>query len=195
MGDAGSLFLGFVLAVLMLKLRANAPTRVPIAVILAIPGLALFDTALVVVSRLAHRLSPFQGGQDHTSHRLVRLGLSVPVAVGVLYVVDAVLAGAAIGMSELGDTVRIAGVVGFVAAGGLAAIPLARVRVYAAGTGAGGTENATAVARGEVADGLARGSSTGWPTTGFSAQGAAPPHLAEDGGTGAGSDAGVAQGQ
>ena len=35
MGDAVSLFLGFVLAVLMLKLRANRPTRVPVAVILA----------------------------------------------------------------------------------------------------------------------------------------------------------------
>ena len=34
MGDAGSLFLGFVLAVLLLKLRANAPTRVPLAVII-----------------------------------------------------------------------------------------------------------------------------------------------------------------
>ena len=85
MGDAGSLFLGFVLAVLLLKLRGNAPTRVPVAVILAIPGVAIFDTTLVMVSRLAHRRSPFQGGQDHTSHRLVRLGMSVPVAVTTIY--------------------------------------------------------------------------------------------------------------
>lgn len=194
MGDAGSLFLGFVLAVLMLKLRANAPTRVPIAVILAIPGLALFDTALVVVSRLAHRRSPFQGGQDHTSHRLVRLGLPVPVAVAALYAVDTVLAGAAIGMSQLGDTVRIAGVAGFVVAGGLAAIPLARVPVYAAGTDAGGKESAPAEAKGDVVHGLAGASSTGVLTTGFSPNGA-PPHLAEDGGASAGNGAGVAQGQ
>ena len=50
MGDAGSLFLGFVLAVLLLKLRANAPTRVPLAVIIAVPGVAIFDTTLVTVS-------------------------------------------------------------------------------------------------------------------------------------------------
>jgi UDP-GlcNAc:undecaprenyl-phosphate GlcNAc-1-phosphate transferase len=129
MGDAGSLFLGFVLAVLLLKLRANAPTRVPVAVILAIPGLALFDTALVSVTRLARHVSPFQGGQDHTSHRLVRLGLPVPAAVGLLYGVDVVLGGAAIGMSQLGDTVRVVGVVAFVALGCLAAVPLARVPV------------------------------------------------------------------
>jgi len=130
MGDAGSLFLGFVLAVLLLKLRGNAPTRVPVPVVLAIPGVALFDTALVTLTRLARHVSPFQGGQDHTSHRLVRLGLSVPAAVGVLYGVDIVLAGAAIGMSQLGDTVRIVGVVALVAAGCLAAVPLARAPVH-----------------------------------------------------------------
>lgn len=59
MGNAGSLFLGFVLAAVLLKLCANAPTKVPIAaVILAVPGLALFNTSLVAVSRLVHRISP-----------------------------------------------------------------------------------------------------------------------------------------
>lgn len=77
-------------------------------------------------------MSPFQGGKDHTSHRLVHLGLSVPVAVGVLYGVDACLACAAIVMSQVGDTVRIVGVVAVIGAGLLAAIPLCRVPVYRA---------------------------------------------------------------
>ena len=85
MGDAGSLFLGFMIAVLLLKLRANAPTRVEVAVILAVPGVALFDTTLVMVSRVLHRRNPFIGGQDHTSHRLVYFGLSVRKAVTVTY--------------------------------------------------------------------------------------------------------------
>jgi UDP-GlcNAc:undecaprenyl-phosphate/decaprenyl-phosphate GlcNAc-1-phosphate transferase len=38
----------------------------------------------VVAARIRHGISPFQGGKDHTSHRLVRLGLSVPVAVGLI---------------------------------------------------------------------------------------------------------------
>ncbi len=91
MGDAGSLFLGFTISVLLLTLRANAPTRVGVAVILAVPGVALFDTTLVMVSRVAHKRNPFSGGQDHTSHRLVYLGLSVRKAVGLTYLVGAAL--------------------------------------------------------------------------------------------------------
>jgi UDP-GlcNAc:undecaprenyl-phosphate GlcNAc-1-phosphate transferase len=130
MGDAGSLFLGFILAVLLLKLRENAPTRVPVAVILAIPGVAIFDTTLVTLSRVTHRVSPFQGGQDHTSHRLLRLGMSVPAAVTTIYAAGAVLSGAALLMSQLGPSVRIAGVVGLVVVAGALAVPLARVSVY-----------------------------------------------------------------
>ena len=130
MGDAGSLFLGFVVAVLCLKLRENAPTRVPIAVILAVPGVALFDTALVLVDRVRHRRNPLNGGQDHTSHRLVRLGCSIRQAVAIVYLAAAVLGGAAIGMSRLGHVVRIAGVVGLGVAGVLAAAGLWRVDVY-----------------------------------------------------------------
>lgn len=130
MGDAGSLFLGFVFAVLLLKLRANAPTRVDVAVILAVPGVALFDTSLVVVSRLAHHRSPFQGGQDHTSHRLVRLGLSVRGAVITIYVAGAALGGAAILMSDVGPAARIFGVIGLLGVAAVLAVPLARAPVY-----------------------------------------------------------------
>ena len=130
MGDAGSLFLGFVLAVLLLKLRANAPTRVPLAVIIAVPGVAIFDTTLVTVSRVAHHVSPFQGGRDHTSHRLLRLGMSVPIAVTTIYLAGVVLGAAALLMSQLGPSVRIAGVVGLLAVAGIAVVPLTRVNVY-----------------------------------------------------------------
>lgn len=130
MGDAGSLFLGFILAVLLLKLRANAPTRVPVAVILAVPGVAIFDTTLVTVSRLAHRISPFQGGRDHTSHRLVKLGMSVPAAVTTIYAAGALLGGAALLMSQLGSSARIIGVIGLLVVATIVAVPLGRVQVY-----------------------------------------------------------------
>jgi len=129
MGDAGSLFLGFVVAVLLLKLRANGPTRVDIAVILSVPGVALFDTALVTVSRVAHRRSPFQGGRDHTSHRLVKLGMSVPAAVLTIYLAGVLLGGSAMLMSQF-PAARIVGIAGLLGAAGIAAVPLARVRVY-----------------------------------------------------------------
>ncbi|MBN1580211.1 MAG: undecaprenyl/decaprenyl-phosphate alpha-N-acetylglucosaminyl 1-phosphate transferase [Anaerolineae bacterium] len=76
MGDAGALFLGFMLANLGIKLRfpdnVNFVTwMVPVLVL----GVPLFDTTMVFISRFRRRISPLQGGIDHTSHRLSRLGL------------------------------------------------------------------------------------------------------------------------
>lgn len=85
LGDAGSLFLGFLLAVCAMRLRFDAPaayTWVIPVLALAVP---ILDTALVVVTRMSRRVSPFRGGRDHISHRLVLLGLSVPKAVSILY--------------------------------------------------------------------------------------------------------------
>ncbi len=129
MGDAGSLFLGFTISVLLLTLRANAPTRVGIAVILAVPGVALFDTTLVMVSRVAHKRTPFTGGQDHTSHRLVYLGLSVREAVALTYLVGASLGAVAIAMTRA-PSARLLGVIFLLGAAALAAVPLFRVPVY-----------------------------------------------------------------
>lgn len=86
MGDAGSLFLGFLLALLGLQLRfpdnVNFVTWMVPIYILAVP---IFDMTLVVVSRLGRGLSPNTPGKDHTSHRLVQLGFSQREAVMILY--------------------------------------------------------------------------------------------------------------
>ena len=129
MGDAGSLFLGFTISVLLLTLRANAPTRVGVAVLLAVPGVALFDTTLVMLSRVAHKRNPFNGGQDHTSHRLVYLGLSVRKAVALTYLVGAALGGVAIAMTQV-PSARIFAVAALLGVAALAAVPLFRVPVY-----------------------------------------------------------------
>jgi UDP-GlcNAc:undecaprenyl-phosphate GlcNAc-1-phosphate transferase len=88
MGDAGSLFLGFLLAILGIKIRipANAiqiTWMVPIIVL----GLPIFDTFLVFISRTRRGVSFFRGGIDHTTHRLARLGmddLSVAFAASLI---------------------------------------------------------------------------------------------------------------
>jgi UDP-GlcNAc:undecaprenyl-phosphate GlcNAc-1-phosphate transferase len=55
-------------------------------------GLPIFDTVLVVVSRLRRRLNPLSTpGKDHTSHRLVGAGMTHREAVLTLYVVCFVL--------------------------------------------------------------------------------------------------------
>ena len=85
MGDGGSLFIGFLVAYLGIKLRFQGERLLSALVPMLVCSVAIFDTSLVTISRLATRRSPFQGGQDHVSHRLVRLGLPVPVAVGTIY--------------------------------------------------------------------------------------------------------------
>lgn len=86
MGDAGALFLGFLLAVLALKLKVvDAPRLVALAVPVVLLAVPLFDTSLVTIARLRHHRSPLSGGRDHTSHRLVFVGIPVPVAVALIY--------------------------------------------------------------------------------------------------------------
>lgn len=92
MGDTGSLFLGFTLAALGIKLRFPTNTvsvtwMVPVLVL----GLPIFDMALVVFSRIRRGLSPVTAGKDHTSHRLVRMGYTQREAVLALYLVAGIL--------------------------------------------------------------------------------------------------------
>ena len=85
MGDGGALFIGFLVAYLGIKLRPEGDRAVSALIPFVACSVAVFDTTLVTISRLARGQSPFLGGRDHLSHRLVKLGLPVPVAVGTIY--------------------------------------------------------------------------------------------------------------
>jgi UDP-GlcNAc:undecaprenyl-phosphate GlcNAc-1-phosphate transferase len=86
MGDAGALFLGVLLATLAIRLDPITQSR---AISLSIPilllALPILDTTTVIISRLRNGVSIFQGGQDHLSHRLVKVGLTQKSAVIVLW--------------------------------------------------------------------------------------------------------------
>jgi UDP-GlcNAc:undecaprenyl-phosphate GlcNAc-1-phosphate transferase len=86
MGDAGSLLLGFTLACLAVQGSWRSPT-VPTSVIIPLLVLAypIFDTTLVVILRIRRGQSPVVGGKDHSSHRLVRLGLGRVETVLLIY--------------------------------------------------------------------------------------------------------------
>ncbi len=103
MGDAGSLFLGFVLAAVGIKLRF--PSNIP-AVTWMIPvlvlGLPIFDTTLVVISRLRRGVPIYVGGKDHVSHRLVAMGWTQREAVLGLYLVCCALGVLAMFVSQAG---------------------------------------------------------------------------------------------
>jgi len=87
MGDSGSLFLGMLLSGLALS-PGPGLSRSLLAII-AVPSLVLavpiLDTTLVTVSRVLEGRSPAEGGKDHSSHRLVSLGMSQERAVWVLW--------------------------------------------------------------------------------------------------------------
>jgi UDP-GlcNAc:undecaprenyl-phosphate GlcNAc-1-phosphate transferase len=89
MGDSGSLFLGFTLAAIGIKLRF--PDNVPFVtwmIPILVLGLPIFDTTLVFISRLRRRLNPMTTpGTDHSSHRLTYAGMSRREAVFLLYIV------------------------------------------------------------------------------------------------------------
>jgi UDP-GlcNAc:undecaprenyl-phosphate GlcNAc-1-phosphate transferase len=85
MGDAGALFFGFMIAYLGLKLSLPEPESATFLVPMLICSVAVLDTTLVTIVRLANGRSPLKGGRDHISHRLVRIGLPVPVAVGIIF--------------------------------------------------------------------------------------------------------------
>ena len=107
MGDAGALFLGVLLATLTVRLHPHSDTQIgsyftPIFLV-AIP---ILDTTVAVFSRLRRQLSPFQGGQDHLSHRLVRAGLSRKQAASTLWGLSALYAALAIVISRPNESIE-----------------------------------------------------------------------------------------
>ncbi len=97
MGDAGALFLGVLLATLTVRFEPNTQTQIgsfliPV-LLLAIP---ILDTTVAVFSRIRRHLSPFQGGQDHLSHRLIRLGLTRKTSAIILWSLSGLFAGVSV---------------------------------------------------------------------------------------------------
>jgi UDP-GlcNAc:undecaprenyl-phosphate GlcNAc-1-phosphate transferase len=77
MGDAGALFLGLLIATLTVRFKPSTGNSVSsFAIPVLLLAIPILDTSVAVFSRLRRKVSPFQGGKDHLSHRLVRVGLS-----------------------------------------------------------------------------------------------------------------------
>jgi UDP-GlcNAc:undecaprenyl-phosphate GlcNAc-1-phosphate transferase len=85
MGDNGSLVLGYTLAVLGIKLRfGEQPPGVTWMVPVFILALPIIDICLVVITRALEHRPIGQGGRDHSSHRLLAMGLSQRATLAVL---------------------------------------------------------------------------------------------------------------
>jgi len=103
MGDAGSLFLGFMLAFIAVwgSWKTSSVTT-SLAIPILILGYPIFDTILVVIKRFLEGRPIFKGGKDHSSHRLAIRGFKKKRAVLVLYIISFSLGLAALAMTVLG---------------------------------------------------------------------------------------------
>ena len=91
MGDAGSNFLGFVLATLSMIGLAKTYTVMTIVLPVVILGLPIFDTLFAICRRIAQHKSIMQADRGHIHHRLIDAGLSQRQAVIILYAITALL--------------------------------------------------------------------------------------------------------
>jgi UDP-GlcNAc:undecaprenyl-phosphate GlcNAc-1-phosphate transferase len=136
MGDSGSLLLGFSFAAITVSADHQAPGRSDIISIVAAPVLVLlipiFDTALVTVSRWRSGRRASEGGRDHSSHRLVAIGLSERRAVTLLWLLAAVGGVLGVGISYFGkgSSWSVLAAVAFILGMIVFAAYLARIRVY-----------------------------------------------------------------
>lgn len=85
MGDVGSNFLGFVLAVLSLEVIWPADQLPGALFPLILLAVACYDMTTVILIRLRQGRSPFHADKQHLSHRLVNTGLASPVAVAIIH--------------------------------------------------------------------------------------------------------------
>ena len=132
MGDAGSLFIGFVLA--GMNISPNHAHVKGVFSVLLFPVLVMlipiFDTALVTISRRIAGRPASAGGSDHASHRLVAIGLSERRAVLVLYTIAALSGAIAYLLYLRGFSYTLFFVSLFILALVLFALYLNRVSVY-----------------------------------------------------------------
>jgi len=134
MGDSGSLLLGFSFAALTLSAGPDTTAKSNVLSIVAAPVLVLlipiFDTTLVTVSRMLSGRSASVGGRDHSSHRLVAIGLSERAAVAVLWLLAAIGGLIGVAFRHVSQSWAILVAISFLIAMVLIAVYLARIRVY-----------------------------------------------------------------
>jgi UDP-GlcNAc:undecaprenyl-phosphate/decaprenyl-phosphate GlcNAc-1-phosphate transferase len=114
MGDSGSQAIGFALAALGLasSWRVAGTTVATLLLPILVLAVPILDTALVTVARLLEGRPIYEGGRDHSSHRLVRFGLSERHAVFLLALIAIGIGGSSLAYNVLANTrYTIAGVV------------------------------------------------------------------------------------
>ena len=102
MGDTGSTFLGYILAVVSVQGLFKFYTIISFAVPFLMLGLPIFDTAFAFIRRIAHGQSPMHADRSHVHHRLIDMGFNQKQAVAVRYIISAILGLSAVVLTTSG---------------------------------------------------------------------------------------------
>ena len=91
MGDTGSTFIGFILAVASIQGLFKIYALISFAVPFCMLGLPIFDVCFAVISRVSHGESPMKADRKHVHYRLLDMGLTKQQTVAVLYIISGIL--------------------------------------------------------------------------------------------------------
>ena len=95
MGDSGSHFLGYMLAVLSCSVtyftEGNAKTPLPVLIPMFILAIPLFDSCAVVIIRLKNKKPIYVGDHNHISHRFVKMGMSRKRSVQLVHLLAMII--------------------------------------------------------------------------------------------------------
>lgn len=134
MGDSGSLFLGFFLGGVTM-VNSQPGMRRNVMAVLMVPVLLLLipivDTTLVTITRKVHGRPVSQGGRDHTSHRLVALGLSERGAALTLWGIAVLSGGVGVAVRSMSVPVAALLVPAFILGLTFLVVFVGHVKVYA----------------------------------------------------------------
>ena len=121
MGDTGSSFLGFILAVMSIQGLFKFYTIISFAVPFLMLGLPIFDTCFAFIRRIAHGQSPMHPDRSHVHHRLIDMGFNQKQAVAVLYIISAILGLSAVVLTTEGPVKAMRLLMALCAAGAVSA--------------------------------------------------------------------------
>jgi UDP-GlcNAc:undecaprenyl-phosphate GlcNAc-1-phosphate transferase len=87
LGDAGALYLGFLLAAISIRVDVNSGSEIIRALVpLLIFSIPIIDITQVVIRRIKNGKSPFEGGRDHLSHLLLNRGFGQGQVLAILVI-------------------------------------------------------------------------------------------------------------
>jgi UDP-GlcNAc:undecaprenyl-phosphate GlcNAc-1-phosphate transferase len=102
LGDAGALYLGFLLAAISIRIDLDTESAlIGVLVLILILAIPVIDITQVVISRITRGKSPFEGGRDHISHLLLNRGISQSVVLFILISIAILFALSALLLAEV----------------------------------------------------------------------------------------------